>query len=139
MNKYRELKERNEKKLNNFPMGFAFSRKQLEEVKLKLNVAKCSELLSIGCGGFIRKKDQKAFDELFSSIDKELRDAIFSDTTGEGFALDALSYELSNHEYCISLDPTDALEELGITIDDIRNSEALSHAYKLAIKLALEE
>ena len=32
---------------------------------------------------------------------------------------DALVYELNNHEYCITYNPQDALDALGLTKDDV--------------------
>ena len=65
MTKYNELREKHQKEVNDFPIGFAFSDKQFEEQmqKLGLDPDDTSKVISIGGGGFIRKTDLKAFEE----------------------------------------------------------------------------
>lgn len=135
MNKYAELKNNLQKEFDAFPFGFAFSNEQFEKMKEELGVKENSELISIGAGGFIRKTDEKALDELINGKEKRMREAIASDPTGEGFIKDMFLYELANHEYCITYDLRDTLEALDLTINEIMEDPRL----KLGLELAKNE
>lgn len=135
MNKYAELKNKIQKEFDEFPFGFAFSNEQFERMKEELGVKEDSELLSIGAGGFIRKTDEKALDELINGKEKRMKDAIASDPTGEGFIKDMFLYELANHEYCITYDLRDTLEALDLTINEVMEDPRL----KLGLELARNE
>lgn len=135
MNKYAELKNKLQKEFDEFPFGFAFSNEQFEKMKEELGVKDNSELISIGAGGFIRKTDEKALDELINGKEKRMKEAIASDPTGEGFIKDMFLYELANHEYCITYDLRDTLEALDLTINEIMEDPRL----KLGLELAKNE
>lgn len=123
--KYITLKESQQEQVNNFPMIFAFSNKQLEQGCEKLGVKDAeSELYSIGAGGFIRKKDSKDFNALIARLDEEMQEAL----KDYNFLYDALSYELGNHEYCITTNPEPALNVLGFTLEDVKNNDQLRQA-----------
>ena len=132
MNKYMELKNKIQKEVDEFPMGFAFSNEQFEKMKEELGVKEDSELLSIGAGGFIRKIDKEAFHELFNNKAKRIDEAIAEDKTGEGFIKDMFLYELANHEYCITYDLEDTLYALDLTYDEVMNDERLLRGLTLA-------
>jgi len=132
MNKYMELKNKIQKEVDEFPMGFAFSNEQFEKMKIELGVKEDSELLSIGAGGFIRKTDKEAFHELFNNKAKRFDEAIAEDKTGEGFIKDMFLYELANHEYCITYDLEDTLYALDLTYDEVMNDERLLRGLTLA-------
>lgn len=132
MNKYMELKNKIQKEVDEFPIGFAFSNEQFEKMKEELGVKEDSELLSIGAGGFIRKTDREAFNELFNNKAKRIDEAIAEDKTGEGFIKDMFLYELANHEYCITYDLEDTLYALDLTYDEVMNDERLLRGLTLA-------
>lgn len=132
MNKYMELKNKIQKEVNEFPIGFAFSNEQFEKMKIELGVKEDSELLSIGAGGFIRKTDKEAFHELFNNKAKRFDEAIAEDKTGEGFIKDMFLYELANHEYCITYELDDTLDALDLTYEEVMNDERLKRGLKLA-------
>lgn len=132
MNKYVELKNKIQKEVDEFPMGFAFSNEQFEKMKEELGVKEDSELLSIGAGGFIRKVDKDAFNELFDNKAKRIDEEIENDKTGEGFIKDMFLYELANHEYCITYDLEDTLYALDLTYDEVMNDERLLRGLTLA-------
>lgn len=135
MNKYAELKNKIQKEFDEFPFGFAFSNEQFERMKQELGVKEDSELISIGAGGFIRKTDEKALDELINGKEKRIKDAINQDATGEGFIKDMFLYELANHEYCITYELDDTLYALDITLEEIEKDPRL----KLGLQLAKNE
>jgi len=135
MNKYAELKNKLQKEFDAFPFGFAFSNEQFEKMKEELGVKDNSELISIGAGGFIRKTDEKALDELINGKEKRMKEAIASDPTGEGFIKDMFLYELANHEYCITYELDDTLYALDLTLEEIEKDPRL----KLGLQLAKNE
>lgn len=136
-NQYLELKKKHQKELNEFPMFFAFDGKQFENGLKKLGVAVSEvkeKLCSIPCGGFMKKADTQAFKDMFNRHDKERQEAIKCDHTGDGYIYDMFSYELSNHEYCVTMDATDALNALGLTLDDINSNPIMVKALERALK-----
>lgn len=114
MNKYVEFKDRKQKEVNAFPMGFAFSNKQLEE-ELKRLETTINEVVSIGPGGFIRKSDVKAFNEMFERLVQEQQELMKDDE----FVTQMFEYELGNHEFCITYDYDDTLRACGLKFDDL--------------------
>ena len=141
MNKYREMKERHRKEISDFPMFFAFNDKQFAEgmKKLGLKPTDTKKIYRLGdTGGFYRKSDSEMLKSMFLRHTLELDEAIADDTTGEGFIFDMFFYELANHEYCITMDYEDTLGALGLTIDQIRDNNALAAGLKLATKKYLE-
>ena len=58
METYQKLKARHENEVNALPLGFAFSKEQFEEMKLKLGVKENNELTP--CASFIGKKRKRA-------------------------------------------------------------------------------
>lgn len=111
--KYTEFKQNQEAELNDFPMFFAFSQKQLDEGMQKLGVVKFDELYRIGGGGFIRKTDSEELQILFSKCREERTRFLANDEN----LLDSLVYELGDHEYCITRDVQPTLEALGLEVD----------------------
>lgn len=117
--KYYEFKQQQEKKLNDFPIFFAFSDKQFEEGKEKLQIKDNSELLSIGAGGYIRKSDKEAFKKMFNDSDIARQEFLKDPEQLK----DALIYELGNHEFCITYDYDDALEALDLDINTMTEEQ----------------
>ena len=100
--------------------------------KIKLNEG--DKILSIGAGGYIKKCDRQKFIQMIHNHDKELKESIKSDLTGEGFIKDMFLYELANHEYCLTNDLTETLEVLGLTNEEINNSKSLKNGLNKAIE-----
>jgi hypothetical protein len=124
-NAYLILKQKRQEEVNNFPMVFAFSDKQFEEgmTKLGLKETDTDKIYSIGGGGFIRKTDSELFSAMFERHNKEMKESIDADLTGEGFIYDMFAYELANHEYGYTGEIDDTLDALGFTEDEI-NADA---------------
>ena len=134
MNMYKAMKEKHTKEMNDFPMMFAFSDDQFIKGMDVLGVTDKSDLLSIGYGGFIRKADRNALDELMEKHDREMKDAISNDTTGDGFIYDMFNYELANHEYSYTCDVSDTLNALGFTIDYVNSNKNVLNGLLKAVK-----
>lgn len=131
MSKYTELKAKHQAEVNSFPFGFAFNQSQFDEMMKKwdLKPTDIREILSIGGGGYIRRADADAMHEMLARHESELKGAM----QDYDFAFEAFSYELSNHEYCITGELDDTLDALGLTIDEINANPMLADALKRAI------
>lgn len=131
---YQEFRKKQQTDISNFPMFFAFSDKQLKEGLEKLGNPPTSEMVSIGAGGFMLKKDKPNFDAMFKRHETELNENM----KNPDFAYSAFDYELANHEYCITCDNTDALETLNLTYDDVLKNPVLFDALNKAQQNNLE-
>ena len=107
---------------------WAFSNDQLTEGLNKIN-ATVKDIVSIGAGGFILKTELQGFKDMLDRHALE-RKELKKDVKK---LFDALVYELGNHEYCITYDPQDALDALGLTKEDV-DPVLLKKACKQSLK-----
>ena len=130
MNKYLEMKKRHQEDINNFPMFFAFSNKQFSEGMAKLGLTEndTDKIYRIVAGGYIRKSDSPKLNELLDRHIEEMEKAM----TEPDFAFEAFRYELANHEYGYTGDETDALDALGLTVEEVNSDPMLSGQLKRA-------
>ena len=140
MNAYQQLKNRQQKEFNAFPLGAAFSKEQFAEMMQKwgLTENETDKIISIGYGCFIRKSDRERFDEMNARLNKEMQDAIAADKTGDGFICDMFYYELANHEYCITYDYEEAFDALGVTETQVNADKRLLRGLEKARKKYLK-
>ena len=140
MNAYQEMKDRQQKEFDAFPMRAAFSQQQFESMMEKwgLTVNDTDKICSIGGGCYIRKADIAAFTTLINKTAAELKNAITADLTGDGFIFDMFVFELANHEYCITYDLEETLDALGLTPEEVNADELLKHGLNKAIKYYLK-
>ena len=136
MNAYQEMKARQQKEFDAFPMSAAFSNQQFKDMMEKwgLTVNDTDKICSIGGGCYIRKTDKEALCALINRLNNEKENAIAADLTGDGFIFDMFVYELANHEYCITYDLEDTLDALGLTAEQINADKRLTHGLNKAIK-----
>ena len=136
MNAYKQLKDRQQKEMDAFPLGAAFSNQQFEEMMQKwgLTVNDIDKICSLGAGCFIRKSDKEQFLEMSARFKKEMQDAIDADRTGDEFIYDMFLYELANHEYCITLDYEETFDALGLTEEQVNADKRLIHGLQKARK-----
>lgn len=136
MNKYQEMKIRHEKESHAFPIRWAFTDEQFKSgmIELGLDPSETDKVVGVYGGGFMRKTDVDAFKEMLNRHDKEMKETIANDKTGEGFIYDMFDFELANHEYCITYDLEETLDALGISARDIENNDALKHGLMKAIQ-----
>ena len=152
---YKELKERQQKEVNDFPFGFAFSNEQFDEMMNEWGLDSKNDLnkiVSIGAGGFVQKKDLNAMHEMFDRHSQELKDLRKNIKEMQ----EAFFYQMCNHEYGINLQRDydvlscfgninyhgDNINELEMYFDELGFDDDLRQAYKKAskkyYKLALE-
>lgn len=134
--KYLELKQKQQKEVNEFPLGFAFSKEQFEEMmkKFGLNINDTDKIYSLGAGGYVRKSDAEAMDKMFLRHAEEKQKAIDNDKTGTGYIYEMFAYELANHEYCITYDLDETLDALDLTMKEINKDKRLLRGLKKALK-----
>ncbi len=132
MNKYLKLKNKHQQEVNDFPMFFAFSDKQFEEgmKRFGLKPTDTDKIYKLGStGGFYRKSDAKALRDMLDRHSQEMDEAIKND---DDFVYSMFSYELGNHEYCITYDPEPTLCACGLDVDDLAKNERLLQLFKKA-------
>lgn len=141
MNKYEEIKNKHQKRVNEFPLGFAFSNEQFKNMMEKwgLEEKDTDKILSIGSGGFIRKNDVEEYNKMWNEIRKENNDLIEQDKTGDGYIKDMFVYELANHEYGLTYDLDDTLDALELSYEQVMNTPNLKHGLELARKEILDK
>jgi hypothetical protein len=135
-NQYIALKTKQQQEIDDFPMFFAFSKKQVEKgmLKLGLTVNDRDKICPIGgTGGFLRCRDESAFYKMLNRHRVETQAATDSDLTGRGFIFEMFNEELANHEYAFTQDVSDTLEYLGLTEKDVANDAKLARGLSLAI------
>ena len=139
MNKWQDLREKQQAEVNAFPMHFAFGVEQIERKIQELGLSRdpkkrAEQIVSIGAGGFVLKKDYPALIEMFKRQKAERDAAIAADPTGEGFIYDMFLYELVNHEYGYTVSYEDTLNSLGYKEEDIEADPRLKLGLEKAAK-----
>ena len=134
MTTYRELKREITESASNYEGIFwAFNDKQFKKGlgKLGLNGADVAsgKLAKLGAGGFILADKKESYWKHIDGLHAKMKKAL----KNEAFLLEALIYELINHEFIITYDATDALESLSLKADDVP-SELLKEAKREAVR-----
>lgn len=138
MNRYAQMKQRQQREFNAFPMQFAFSEKQFAEgmEQLGLNPSETDNVYKAPGGGFYRKEDSQRLKEMFGRFDQGMKEAVAADKTGDGFIYEMFLYELENHEYSYTGELDEALEALGYTLADVLADGRLAHGLQKAMQAA---
>lgn len=141
MNKYEEIRNRHEKKINDFPLGVALSNAQFKDMMEKWGLSEndTDKIVSIDGVRFLRKSDIEEYNKLWTEIRKEHKDLIQQDKTGDGYIKDMFICELYNHEYGYTCELDDTLDALELTYDQVMNNPALKHGLELARKEFLDK
>lgn len=135
MNRYADLKQRQQKEFDAFPMQFAFSTEQFNQgmAALGLTPADTDKVYKAPGGGFYRREDGPRFKAMMNRFDQELKDAIAADETGDGFIYEMFLYELDNHEYGYTMDTEDTLDALGYTAEEVLADPRLKRGIEKAV------
>ena len=137
MNKYAELRQRQQQETNALPLGFAFGNWQFEEMMRGWGLDPEKDLDKIyrlgGTGGFYKKADAQLIRDTFNRHEVELEAAIAEDKTGEGFIYEMFLYELDNHEYGYTGDTEDTLDALGYTAEEVQGEPRLKRGLEKAV------
>lgn len=134
MNRYANLKQRQQEEFNAFPMQYAFSKQQFTEgmAALGLTPADTDKIYRTPGGGFYRREDGPRLKEMMDRFDRELQEAIAGDRTGAGFIYEMFLYELESHEYGYTRDPEEALDALGYTWKQVQEDTKLMNGFAKA-------
>ena len=137
MNKYAELRQRQQQEVNALPIGFAFGNRQFEEMMRGWGLDPEKDLDKIyrlgRTGGYYKKTDAQLIHDTFSRHDAELQAAIAEDKTGEGFIYEMFLCELDNHEYGYTMDTEETLDTLGYTADEVLADQRLKRGIEKAV------
>lgn len=135
MNRYADLKQRQQEEFAAFPMQFAFSDRQFAEAMaaLGLEPTDTDKVYKAPGGGFYRREDGQRLKAMMDRFDRELQEAIAADGTGEGFIYEMFLYELDAHEYGYTMDTEDTLDALGYTLADVQADPRLFHGLEKAV------
>ena len=134
MNRYADLKQRQQQEFGTFPMQYAFSNQQFAAgmAALGLKPADTDKIYKVPGGGFYRREDGSRLKTMMDRFDQELHEAVAGDKTGDGFIYEMFLYELENYEYCCTMDLSETLDALGYTPEDIQADPRLSHGLERA-------
>lgn len=133
--KYLKLKQKQQKEVNDFPFGFAFSKEQFKDMMKQFGLKEkdTDKIYSLGAGSFVKKTDAEAMHDMFKRHREEIENEIKNDKDGTGFIYEMFRYELSNHEYCVTYDIEPTLDALGLTLDEINKHQNLVMGFKKAL------
>ena len=137
MNKYAELRQRQQQEVNALPIGFAFGNRQFEEMMRGWGLDPEKDLDKIyrlgRTGGYYKKTDAQLIHDTFSRHAAELQAAIAGDKTGEGFIYEMFRCERDNHEYGYTMDTEETLDTLGYTADEVLADPRLKRGIEKAV------
>ena len=135
---YKELRDKHEKEVSEFPFVFAFSNAQFYKgisEKWGYSEADTDKIYNMGAGAFIRKEDAPKYKEMADRHYNELQEAL----KDPAFLEDALYTELCNHEYVLTGDESEALMALGLMPEDITDDPERVKAFRSATKRAVKD
>lgn len=135
MNRYADLKQRQQEEFAAFPMQYAFSDKQFAEAMaaMGLTPADTDKVYRAPGGGIYRREDGPRLKAMMDRFDAELQSAIAADPTGDGFVYEMFLYELDNHEYGYTLDTEETLDALGYTAEEVLADPRLKRGIEKAV------
>ena len=140
MTLYQEIRIRQQKEFDAFPIKAAFSNAQFEKAMRDwgFSPSDTDKIVSIGAGCFIRKSDKDSFLSMCKRHDEEMEKA--KQDGGATFYYDMFYHELKNHEYGYTGDSEETLNSLGYTLEEVKENpvawEALHKAEKQIMKEA---
>lgn len=132
---YREMRDAQQKRVNEFPVIWIFGTVSDEELKKRLSEIGAKSLkdcVSSFAGGLMHKDKVNAYAEMFTEINKET--VLFLQT--EDHLVDAIYCEMCNHEYGYTWEPEDTL---AVFDETIRDTDMFRLAWEKAEKRIREE
>lgn len=131
---YCDFKLAEREAIDALPIEFAFNDDQFHDMlkKFGLTLEEKDKLRRIPGGGFCLATDVKMIVETMLSWSRKLSEIIETD---DEFTVDALRYELDNHEYGYTGEPDDALLELGLPSDVNKLDDRMKELFCRATEL----
>lgn len=141
-NSYKELIDKQMAETNSFPVKAANNNEQFEKIVNEWNLSfdensdnyYGKQLIPVGLGMFIRKKDVKAFNDMLNRHREEHLKAIKEDKTGDGYIYDMFIYELQKHKYQYTSRVDEVLQTLNVSIETLLQNTVMSQALIKACK-----
>lgn len=127
MNRYLELKKKHQERVNNLPIGYAIGKNDFRKMMIKwgLNPEKdLDKICQIGNFAFVQKKDKNLISETIQKNWDEMQQARKS----SDFLYDMFVAEMYNHEYSLTWDLDEVLDDLNITEKDLNANPAMREA-----------
>ena len=139
-NSYKELIDKQMAEINVFPMKTATNSEQFKKIVNEWNLSfdensdnyYGKQLVPVGLGMFIRKKDAKGFNDMLNRHRKEHLKAIKEDTTGEGYIYDMFVYELQKYKYKYNSCTEEVLQTLDISVETLLQNAVMNRAFAKA-------
>ena len=138
MNQYEELIKNKEKEQSKYPFMFSTLEEMEKEFKEK-NINKDKVKYFLDGHFYIIQEHVDKFNEIAERYEKEIKDRIEQDVTGENFIKDMFKYVLKNEEYGYTLDVSSTLKYLGYTADEVNSNAKLKNGLELAKKEIFRE
>lgn len=144
-NSYKELIDKQMAETNSFPVKAANNNEQFEKIVNEWNLSfdensdnyYGKQLIPLGLGMFIHKKDAKGFNDMLNRHLKEHLKAINEDKTGDGYIYDMFIYELQKHKYKYTGRVDDTLDALDISRETLQQNAAMSRSLAKACKFVM--
>ena len=136
MNRYAELRHRQQEEFNALPLGFAFSQKQFDEMMQGWGLdpeKDLDKILRIPGGGYVQKRTLTCSTRRRSATIRKWRRPSRRTRPGRGFIYEMFLYELDNHEYGYTRDTEDTLDALGYTAEEILGDPCLKRGIEKAV------
>lgn len=130
---YWQMKVRHQREVDALPI---VSATKLEDLKanmrdLGLEAKEYEQLYRFGhLGSYYKREHVNNIFKTFERHEEEMKEAM----KDEEFMIGAFKSELSDHEYGVSYDDTEAIRALGFTREDINNNAMLSKCLEIAKK-----
>lgn len=135
MESYQSIKARHQAEVDAFPIGAAFSDKQLEEMMQKFGLPNdktgYAQIVSLGFGAYIKRSDVPAWNEMSERHEKEMKEFRKSrKELREGFR-----HEFANHECQFIRMDEEVCACFGLTYEEVQKDPELKKIYDSAWKL----
>lgn len=143
MENYETLLTRQKKEFEKTPATFVFTKNEFISTMRawgldpEKDTDKIARIGDTGCIYLLSESDK--VEPVIMRHAKELNDAIAADKTGAGFIKEMFTAALRQSDYKSTRREADALEILGLTINDVANNSQLAYGLSLAKKAVLSE
>lgn len=96
---YLDLKNRQQKEFEDFPIAYAFNDKQMKEALEKLGATEEECVTVFSHGDIVKRENFKPLLDMMRRHTREMKEQLINDAD---FAEAAFLYEMDNHEYAIN-------------------------------------
>lgn len=135
METYQQIKARQQAEVNAFPIGAAFSDKQVEEMMQKFGLPNdkrgYAQIVGLGYGAYIMRKDVPAWNEMAERHEREMKEW----RKNRKELKEGLRYEFANHECQFGRRDEEVCACVGLDWAEVQKDAELMKIYKEAWKL----